>query len=83
MYMGKFKVGDRVEVKDSCNKVSYGKFGIITNTLNIVDKINGERVYQHQVTFKDDNVLKRYDYLYFFEEELEHSAWDTKLGELL
>lgn len=81
--MAEFKIGDRVKVKNDCSKIAYGEYGIVTNTFNILDKIKGSRVYQYQVTFRVGNTLSTHDYLYFFEGELEHSAWDTKLGELL
>ena len=75
----KFKIGDGVKVKEDCPKGAYGTYGIVTGMVTLLDPKYGEYIWQYQVAWKD----REYDYLYFFEGELEHSAWNTKLGELL
>lgn len=78
-----FRMGDTVKIKDSSSKSPYGEYGIVIGVITLMDRKLGEYVWQYQVAYKDGDNERRYDYLYFFEGELEHSAWDTKLGELL
>lgn len=79
----KFKIGDGVKVKEDCPKGAYGTYGIVIGVLTLMDHKYGEYVWKYQVAWKDRDNETKYDYLYFFEGELEHNAWNTKLGELL
>lgn len=78
-----FRVGDTVKIKDGSSKSPYGEYGIIIGVITLMDKKCGEYVWQYQVAYKNGNSKRINVYLYFLERELEHSAWDTKLGELL